>query len=104
MRHWEAWFVGACLASAACQSRVDDAPPPEEKLEVAKAAPGAVGALAAGTEMAPPVARQPREPVRTWQVPGDELDDEPPEFEQDADGGAESEGGLGSAEPERVPL
>jgi hypothetical protein len=93
------------LAVAACQNHPNDAPLGEEKLEVASAAPGALGALAAGTDAAPPPPTRPRAPVRTWQIPGDEVEEEPAEPEWGVDGGVEPEGGPEMGSPDlKVPL
>jgi hypothetical protein len=42
------------VAAVGCPSHRADGPPRAEPLEVASAAPGALGALAAGTDAAPP--------------------------------------------------
>jgi hypothetical protein len=92
------------LALTACQSHSNDGPLGEEKLEVASAPPGALGALAAGTDAAPPPPTRPRPPVPTWQIPGDEPEEEPAEPEE-GDGGLEPEGGPEMGSPDlKVPL
>ena len=101
--------VGAVCAPlwvfVACQSHANDAPLGEEKLEVASAAPGALGALAAGTDAAPPPPTRPRRPVPTWQIPGDEAEVDPAEPEEGSDGGIEPEGGSEMGSPDlKVPL
>jgi hypothetical protein len=48
--------VGApVLIALGCPSARTEGPPPPESLEVVSAAPGALGARAAGTDAAPPV-------------------------------------------------
>jgi hypothetical protein len=47
--------VAPLLAVLGCPSERTERPPPAESLEVVSAAPGALGALAAGTDAAPPV-------------------------------------------------
>jgi hypothetical protein len=46
-------FACVALPVAACGRAAKEGPPPAETLEIASAAPGAVGALAGGTEAAP---------------------------------------------------
>jgi len=87
-----------CLATAliatGCPTPRTEPPPPAESLEIASAAPGALGALAAGTDAAPPavVTQEPEE------ADPDEEGQEPP------DAGAPGDDGGGAAEPETVPL
>jgi hypothetical protein len=50
--------VAPVLALLGCPSERVERPPPAESLEVVSAAPGALGALAAGTDAAPPVVQQ----------------------------------------------
>lgn len=45
--------LSALLALSGCAEIVAEPPPPPSKLEVVVAAPGALGARAAGTDMAP---------------------------------------------------
>jgi hypothetical protein len=52
----------APLACAGCPARAMDSPPREETPELASAAPRAVGALAGGTDAAPPAIFAPRPP------------------------------------------
>ena len=59
----------AAVLFLACARPGGEPPLPEDKLTIASAAPGALGALAAGTDAAPPPPTRPR---RTWAVPGDE--------------------------------
>jgi hypothetical protein len=92
------WFV-------ACQSHANDEPLAEEKLEVASAAPGALGALAAGTDAAPPPPTQARAPRRTWQIPGDEVEEEPAEPEEALDGGVDPDASPEMGSPDlKVPI
>jgi hypothetical protein len=85
-------FVAA-LACFACPSGAKDPLPREETTELASAAPRAVGALAGGTDAAPPAVFAPR--------PSEELDGLPiPELE--ADGG--TEGGDAGVGTEELPL
>lgn len=79
-----ALLAAGVLAAFACTRSRSEPPPPEDKLTLASAAPGAVGALAAGTDAAPPPPSRPR---RTWAVPGDEAEDEYPDPEE-LDGGS----------------
>jgi hypothetical protein len=50
--HWSSKLLGV-VALAACQTPEPDPPPPVSPTELPRAAPQAVGALAAGTEGAP---------------------------------------------------
>ena len=98
------------LACAGCPSPTKEPPPPPESLEIASAAPGAVGALAGGTEAAPTVGSlrraQPQpddpfglgEPQQTIPSPDDEEEDEP-----DA-GAAPGDAGMPKRPIEEVPL
>jgi hypothetical protein len=80
------------LACGGCPSGEKEAPPREEPAELASAAPKALGALAGGTDAAPPVVLAPR--------PSEEVDGVPiPELE--ADGGADPDA---AAEGEELPL
>jgi hypothetical protein len=65
--------LAAVTLVLACTKLHGDGPLPEDQLSIASAAPGAMGALAAGTDAAPPPPRRPR---RTWAVPGDEGEEE----------------------------
>lgn len=82
----------AWLLMSACHQASSEAPPLEDKLEIASAAPGALGALAAGTDAAPPPpARQPR---KTWAVPGDVEEEEELADPEELDGGSTDSGPL----------
>lgn len=82
------------LLCVACPSGAKDPPPPEETTEIASAAPRAVGALAGGTDAAPPAVFQQRRP-------NEDLDGVPiPELE--ADGGVDPD--AGTAEGDELPL
>jgi hypothetical protein len=78
------------LTCTACPSSPREAPPPAESLEIASAAPGAMGALAGGTEAAPTVGSmrrnqpQPEDPFgleedQSPQLPDAEEQDEHPD-------------------------
>jgi len=104
-----AWLALICTG---CPAGRADPPPPAESLEIASAAPGALGALAAGTEAAPNVGTlrraQPQpddpfglgDPQPTVPAPegGDEAEDEP-----DA-GATPKDAGLPKRPIEEVPL
>ncbi len=91
-------FLSPALASA-CHETSGDGPPAEEKLDIASAAPGAVGALAGGTDAAPPPpARAPR---KTWHVPSDDDEEEAEPEEIDA---GPSDGGVSAPSEPEVPL
>ncbi len=93
------------LVLGACQTQANDGPLGEEKLEVASAAPGALGALAAGTDAAPPPPTLARPPRRTWQIPGDEVEEEPAEPEDPFDGGVDPDAAPEMGSPDlKVPL
>jgi hypothetical protein len=90
--------VAVALAATGCPGAPKDPPPPAESLEVTSAAPRALGALAAGTDAAPPVGiiRRPS--------PDDPFGlEQGPEFEEEPDAGAEDAGPQSEA-PENVPL
>jgi len=67
----------AALSVVACSRASKDGPPPAESLEIASAAPGAVGALAGGTEAAPSGFHAPStpEPNGVPDSDDDELED-----------------------------
>lgn len=90
-------FAGAALCATACGRTSKEGPPPAESLEIASAAPGAVGALAGGTEAAPSGFRAPSspEPEGTPEAPDDE------EIE---DGGAPPPRDAAIESPEDIPL
>lgn len=77
------------LACVACPSHRTEGPPRAESLEVVSAAPGALGALAAGTDAAPPVVQP---------GPEDPLGEEPA---SPPDAGAAE---AGTEPPENMPL
>jgi hypothetical protein len=85
--------LAAAASSTACPSNRAEGPPPAESLEVASAAPGALGALAAGTDAAPPVVQPTPE-----EALGEEAEPAPAPV---PDAGT-PEAGLES--PENVPL
>jgi len=85
----------SALVGAACARAAKEGPPPAEDLEVASAAPRALGALAAGTEGAP----------SGWRAPsGGDPDNAPEDSEDDEDGGAPLGRDAASASPEDLPL
>jgi hypothetical protein len=91
-------LVAAALIGTGCPNVHKDPPPPAESHEISSAAPGALGALAGGTDAAPSVGVQRRMPA-----PDDPfgLGQPPEDQERDAgtdDGGAQGEG------PENMPL
>ncbi len=55
-------FLVLGMACMACPAGPKDPPPPEESAEIASAAPRALGALAGGTDAAPPAVFVPRQP------------------------------------------
>jgi hypothetical protein len=63
------------LVCAGCPQAPKEAPPPPESLEVASAAPRALGALAAGTEGAPAGVRTPSATGPDEADPDDEGED-----------------------------
>jgi len=87
-----------CSVLVGCPSVRKDPPPPAENLEITSAAPGALGALAGGTDAAPPVGVPRRGPN-----PDDPFGLEQPSEEQELDGGAD-DGGAATEAPENVPL
>ena len=92
-------LVGALpFALGGCPSGAKDPPPLAESFAVSSAAPGALGALAGGTDAAPPVGAprrmpSPDDPFGLEQAPEEEAPDG-----GQPDSGAEAEG------PENVPL
>jgi len=69
--------LAVSVACVGCPSGPKDPPPREETTELASAAPRALGALAAGTDAAPPPVFAPR--------PSEDVDGVPiPELEADA--------------------
>jgi hypothetical protein len=89
-------FVG--LACAGCPSAPKEGPPPAESLEIAVAAPHALGALAGGTEAAPRAVVGSGGPSR----PGPE--DAPDSDDDEGDAGVAPAPDAGSGGPEDVPL
>lgn len=85
------------FALAGCPGVRKDPPPAAESLEITSAAPGALGALAGGTDAAPPVG-VPRQPS-----PDDPFGLEQPQEEEAPDAGAPDSGAEGE-ERENVPL
>jgi hypothetical protein len=80
-------FVACCtclLGLAACRSQVSEPAPPPARFELVVAPPGARGARAAGTDAAP-------QPPSELGAPDP---DEPDEFDDQTDGGAETDGGA----------
>ncbi len=77
-------------ALAACRSGPPDPIPPPEPLEIVSAAPGALGALAGGTDAAPPQA-QPASPFgeegEEEMPPGEGFVPAPPQQPSDPDAG-----------------
>jgi hypothetical protein len=97
------------LLCTGCPSSPKEAPPPPESLEIASAAPGALGALAGGTQAAPLVGSfrrsepQPDDPFglgeSPQQIPGTEEEDEEPDA-----GAAPGDGGMLKRPIQEVPL
>ena len=85
------------LLASACPSAPKDGPPPAESLEVASAAPHALGALAGGTQAAPHAVVSPGGVMRPA------PDDPPPDPDEDDDAGAPPPD-AGASSPEDVPL
>jgi hypothetical protein len=92
-----ALLFALALGLVACGRSTTEPPPTEEKLSVASGAPGAIGALAGGTDAAPPPPTRAR---RTWPVPGDEEEYPDPE---ELDAGS-ADAGLPDNSPQDVPL
>jgi hypothetical protein len=82
--------VAPVLTLLGCPSERIERPPPAESLEVVSAAPGALGALAAGTDAAPPVVQQTPEDLLGDSEEAPALDAGVPE--------------AGAEQPENVPL
>jgi len=86
------------LTCAGCPGAPKEGPPPAESLEIAVAAPHALGALAGGTEAAPRAVAGSGEPSRSGP-------DEPPDSDDDdSDGGVAPAPDAGTTGPEDVPL
>src|SRR5687768_2419449 len=98
MKALRVWLFPSLAAFSACRSGPPDPIPPPEALEITSAAPGALGALAGGTDAAPPQA-QPASPF------GEEGEEEeappgeglvlpsPPQMVPDPDAGPPPMGG-----------
>lgn len=97
------------LACAGCPSATKEPPPPPESLEIASAAPRALGALAGGTEAAPTVGSlrraQPEsnDPFGLGESPPLVPETEDDEGEPDA-GAAPGDAGAPKRPIEEVPL
>jgi len=89
-------LVACGLGGAACARAPKEAPPPAESLEIASAAPRALGALAAGGEGAPTGWRAPSSP----EPDGAQEDSD----DDDDDGGAPLGRDAGGISPEDLPL
>jgi hypothetical protein len=57
--------IALALACAGCPAGAKDPPPPDEGSAIASAAPRALGALAGGTDAAPPAVAAPRAPTES---------------------------------------
>jgi len=90
-------LAGAALCAPACGRTSNEGPPPAESLEIASAAPGAVGALAAGTEAAPSGFHAPSSPEP-------EATPEGPDDDEIEDGGAPPPRDAAIESPEDIPL
>ena len=78
--------IALALACAGCPAGAKDPPPPDEGSTIASAAPRALGALAGGTDAAPPAVMAPRAPTENPEgFPIPELE---------ADAGAEDDAGT----------
>jgi hypothetical protein len=98
MDRMRSYTLFLALLAAGCPTAPKEGPPPPESYSIPSAAPGAVGALAAGTKDAPRALLPP-----TRKDPsGVEEDPFFPEGE-DADGGPAPEPDAGTA-PEDLPL
>ena len=94
MDRYRSLVPALALLCVACPSGAKDPSPPVETTDIASAAPRALGALAGGTDAAPPA-------VFPQRRPSEELDGVPiPELE--ADGGADPD--AGGAESDELPL
>jgi hypothetical protein len=101
----------AALLCTACPSSPKEAPPPPESLEIASAAPGALGALAGGTEAAPVVGSfrrfepQPDDPFGLGESPQQIPDpEEEGEHEEPDAGAAPGDAGMLKRPIQEVPL
>jgi hypothetical protein len=83
--------MASSLLAVGCPSHRSEGPPRAEALEVVSAAPGALGALAAGTDAAPPVVQpSPEEVLGGEEEPAPAVDAGIPD--------------AGTDTPENVPL
>jgi hypothetical protein len=90
------WLLPIALMCAGCPGTPKEAPPPAESYTIASAAPGALGAFAAGTKSAPQAVTPRGTPTFN---PGD--DDSGPAEEEDGGATAPDAGTNGS---EDLPL
>ncbi len=80
------------LAASGCPAGQKDQVPPDEGSALASAAPGALGALAGGTDAAPPAFVPPRAPIESPEgIPM-------PEVEPDAGAEPEDAGSVGQGD------
>jgi hypothetical protein len=86
------------LLCVGCPTAPSDGPPPAERLEIASAAPRALGALAGGTNAAPHAFSGPGAPSRAG------ADDPPDPDGDEDDAGAAPTPDAGSSSPEDIPL
>jgi len=86
-------LVVAALGVAGCARAPQEGPPPAESLEIASAAPRALGALAGGTPAAP----------LGWNAPRTPDSEEPDDQDEDDDAGAPTGRDAGTS-PEDLPL
>jgi hypothetical protein len=93
--------VPLAFAATGCPGVSKEPPPPAENLEITSAAPRALGALAGGTDAAPPVGI-----VRRTPAPDDPfgLEQPPHDFEEQGPDAGTEDGGPQSEAPENVPL
>jgi hypothetical protein len=88
-------LAASAVVGAACARAPKEGPPPAETLEIASAAPRALGALAAGTEGAP----------TGWRAPsGQDPDVAPEDPDDEEDGGSPPGRDAASVSPEDLPL
>lgn len=87
--------VVVALGLGACTRAPKEGPPPAESLEIASAAPRALGALAGGTEAAP----------TGWRAsPTSDPEAAPDDTDDDEDGGVAPGHDAGATSPEDLPL
>ncbi len=86
------------LTCAGCPAAPKEGPPPAESLEIAVAAPHALGALAGGTDAAPHAVVGSGGPSRP------DPDDPPDSDDDESDGGVTPAPDGGSVGPEDIPL